>query len=121
MVKCSGCGKYYARSRPDWVTCLKCEEEAIRGPRWPLTYRPTDGPDLGVAAIEDLDVLEAAERLVTRGEAEWVAPEPNFLDWAVYAYERQEGPCPFPGHRGSEWRGDGGRLICGVCHPPAKR
>jgi hypothetical protein len=28
-------------------------------------------------------------------------------------------PCPYPGHRASDWEGDGRRRICGVCHPPA--
>jgi hypothetical protein len=29
-------------------------------------------------------------------------------------------PCPYPAHRGRDWRRrDGGPLICGVCHPPA--
>ncbi len=28
--------------------------------------------------------------------------------------------CPYPAHRGNDWRGDGGRLVCGVCHPPAE-
>ena len=27
--------------------------------------------------------------------------------------------CPYPSHAGSYWRGHSGRLICGVCHPPA--
>jgi hypothetical protein len=26
-------------------------------------------------------------------------------------------PCRYPEHRGSDWQGDGGRLVCGVCHP----
>ncbi len=29
-------------------------------------------------------------------------------------------PCPYPGHRPSDWRRtDGGSVVCGVCHPPA--
>lgn len=28
-------------------------------------------------------------------------------------------PCPYPGHRDSDWRLPGGRFVCGVCHPPA--
>lgn len=32
---------------------------------------------------------------------------------------RSDAPCPYSSHAGSYWRGDHGRLICGVCHPPA--
>jgi hypothetical protein len=29
-------------------------------------------------------------------------------------------PCPYSGHRGTDWRlASGGPLVCGVCHPPA--
>jgi hypothetical protein len=29
-------------------------------------------------------------------------------------------PCPYPRHRGVDWRlSAGGPVVCGVCHPPA--
>lgn len=29
------------------------------------------------------------------------------------------GPCPYPNHRGADWRlATGGPPTCGVCHPP---
>lgn len=27
-------------------------------------------------------------------------------------------PCGYDEHRGHEWLNAGGRLVCGVCHPP---
>ena len=30
-----------------------------------------------------------------------------------------EPACRYPPHRGCDWRAPDGRLICGVCHPPA--
>jgi hypothetical protein len=29
------------------------------------------------------------------------------------------GPCRYPAHDKSYWRGDAGQLICGICHPKA--
>lgn len=29
-------------------------------------------------------------------------------------------PCPYPHHRGADWRlASGGPIVCGICHPPA--
>lgn len=28
-------------------------------------------------------------------------------------------PCRFPAHRGADWLTDDGRIVCGICHPPA--
>jgi hypothetical protein len=50
--------------------------------------------------LADLDAVAAA------GVGEWVEEPP---------------PCSYPAHRGDDWRNDGGRPVCGVCHPPADR
>lgn len=30
----------------------------------------------------------------------------------------RSGACRYPGHRDSDWTADGGRQLCGICHPP---
>lgn len=40
---------------------------------------------------------------------------------AVMAYASSSSVCPYPGHRGRDWRlAAGGPVVCGVCHPPAR-
>ena len=46
------------------------------------------------------------------------AQEEVLLTWAELAYYRQCGPCPYLGHRSSDWLNDAGRWVCGICHPP---
>jgi hypothetical protein len=45
------------------------------------------------------------------------------LSFAAAGRELPAQPCPYPRHRdlGRDWPADGGRLVCGYCHPPARR
>lgn len=44
------------------------------------------------------------------------------LTFAAAGRELPAQPCPYPRHRGLglDWTGDGPRLVCGYCHPPAR-
>jgi hypothetical protein len=40
-------------------------------------------------------------------------------DGAGAAQPRPAPPCRYPAHRKFDWAGDGGKIICGICHPKA--
>jgi hypothetical protein len=61
---------------------------------------------LGPRQAGEVGMLADLEGLAAAGLGEWVEEHP---------------PCRYPAHRGTDWRNDGGHLVCGVCHPPADR
>jgi hypothetical protein len=60
-------------------------------------------------ASDALDAIEATFPTASRETAQDAQREP------------QKGAplCPYPQHRASDWLADGGRIVRGVCHPPA--
>ncbi len=48
--------------------------------------------------------------------------EREFIDGLIDEFDAvfvESAPlCRFPSHRPSDWTNEGGRAVCGVCHPP---
>lgn len=77
-------------------------------PEWLPPTSDEDEPDddaLVAALVEAFDAEEAEQRLsqASAPSRAWDGPP----------------PCPYERHRAHDWLGDGGRRICGICHPPA--
>jgi hypothetical protein len=87
----------------------------------------------GTSGLDDLDEIPPWHALARRasegnGDSPAVALSANERDWIVGLVAEfdavlvKDAPlCRYPQHRGSDWTNDGGRAICGVCHPRAER
>lgn len=73
-------------------------------------------PATGDGEPPDEEGLIAA--LIVAFDAEEVPEEPPEASRASGAADGPP-PCPYEQHRQHHWLADGGRRVCGVCHPPA--
>ena len=76
-------------------------------------------------AGEEAVLAEVAE-LLAEGVLEPVPDDWEFVVTRVVApgieigfSRKRSGPCRYPAHRSSDWTAPDGRLVCGICHPPA--
>jgi hypothetical protein len=71
--------------------------------------------------LAELDELTEGGMLIpVPDDREFVVTEvvvPGLIELGFSRLRSQ--PCPHPAHRESDWDGDGGRRVCGVCHPQA--
>jgi hypothetical protein len=80
---------------------------------------------VGLTRSQRLLAIWAHGRLIERrepplGEDALVALIGETLEGTVTeAHDAEAGAplCRYPSHRASDWRGEHGRLVCGVCHP----
>jgi len=86
------------------------------GGRRPPTKPPEDAPPTGDDGLPDEDALVAA--LIEAFDAEEVPEEQPARSRPSRAADGAP-PCQYERHRAHDWIGDGGRAICGICHPPA--
>lgn len=80
----------------------------------------------GTAETND-DALLAALGFETNGDGPAVALSENDREWIDGLVDEfdavlvEAAPlCRYPSHRSSDWTNEGGRVVCGVCHPRAK-
>jgi hypothetical protein len=82
---------------------------------------PAPGGPGEAALLADVEQLVADGTAIWRDDLEWILTE-RVAPGIELGYHVPATPlCRYPSHRGpSDWRNASGRLICGVCHPPAK-
>ena len=79
----------------------------------------TLGHEVGVGRLE-----ETAQNRTHEAPAAAVSQPPNSDDARIGRAPNRDAiehdpHCPYLDHRGRSWRTRDGRLVCGVCHPPA--